>query len=299
MRRIKKYTPMCFVLLRRKYLAYKQVSRMRKLNICVVKYLESSEILSKEQENILNYLRHNLNSNSPFPYAFPLKYNPNNIIVYRDKNLNMRYVIHENKRLYFKKSWDKYLIQAYYNSLMIEQDVESPHRYETDGFQVGEGDVVVDVGGAEGNFALSIVEKASKVYIFESDQTWIEVLKATFAPWKEKVIISSRYVSNNDFSDNITLDNFFRNREKIDFIKADIEGAEIKLLEGCQEKLLTHVPLKIVLCTYHRQDDAIELNQVLVKNGFRTEFSKGYMIFPADPNIAPPFIRRGLIRGIK
>ena len=39
--------------------------------------------------------------------------------------------------------------------------------------------------------------------------------------------------------------------------------------------------------------------RVLVKKGFITEYSKGYMIFVYDDIISPPYLRRGLIRARK
>jgi 16S rRNA A1518/A1519 N6-dimethyltransferase RsmA/KsgA/DIM1 with predicted DNA glycosylase/AP lyase activity len=48
---------------------------------------------------------------------------------------------------------------------------------------VAEGDVVVDAGAAEGNFALSVIDKASKVYIIEGDAGWCEALRQTFLPY--------------------------------------------------------------------------------------------------------------------
>lgn len=42
--------------------------------------------------------------------------------------------------------------------------------------------------------------------------------------------------------------------ERVDFIKADIEGYERKLLMGAQETLKRFAP-KLALCTYHLPDD--------------------------------------------
>lgn len=39
--------------------------------------------------------------------------------------------------------------------------------YLDEDFQVEEGDVVLDVGVAEGNFSMEIIERASKIYLFE------------------------------------------------------------------------------------------------------------------------------------
>jgi hypothetical protein len=125
-------------------------------------------------------------------------------------------------------------------------------------------------------------------------------LEATFAPWKEKVVIVNKYVSDNDKKNNVTLDAFFRN-EKIDFIKADIEGAEPRLLAGAKAILSRQAPMKVVLCTYHKRDDAEALHQMLTEKGFHTEFSEGYMLFLYEmcDKFEPPYLRRGLIRGVK
>jgi hypothetical protein len=202
--------------------------------------------------------------------------------------------------LYFKRDWDEEQIQKYYNGLLIEQDISSPHRYETAEFHVSEGDVVIDAGVAEGNFALSIVDKVKKLYLFEVDEAWIEVLKITFAPWKDKVIIINKYVSNNNKDNCITLDSFFGD-EQIDFIKADIEGAESQLLDGAKTILSRQTSIKIVLCTYHKHRDADILNRMLIEKGFSAEFSKGYMIFyyEAYDKLKPPYLRKGLIKAKK
>jgi hypothetical protein len=207
----------------------------------------------------------------------------------------MCYVLHDGKRLYFPKTWDEERVKAYYNAISSEQDIDSPHRYETADFHVEEGDVIVDVGSAEGNFALDVVERAKKLYLFEVEPIWIEALEATFAPYKNKVVIVNKYVSDNNDENCVTLDNFFSN-EKIDFIKADIEGAEPQLLAGAKNILASRTSIKMTLCTYHRHNDAAVLQQVLNTNGFRTEFSRGYMIFIHDRNLRPPYLRRALIR---
>jgi hypothetical protein len=98
----------------------------------------------------------------------------------------------------------------------------------------------------------------------------------------------------------ITLDKFFEHK-KIDFIKADIEGAETQLLEGAKAILSRKTPLKAVLCTYHKHNDAEMLQRTLAEKGFRTEFSSGYMIFYYEiyDKLKPPYLRRGLIRAEK
>ncbi|MDR1323279.1 MAG: FkbM family methyltransferase [Candidatus Margulisbacteria bacterium] len=231
-----------------------------------------------------------------FPYSFTKKYKPNNILVFYDDNCGLNYVLYENKRMYFPRDWDKCSIQSYYSFLLAEQDASSPHLYLTDNFQVQPCDVVVDVGTAEGNFALSVVEKAKKLYLFETEKQWLKPLKETFAPWRDKVVIVNKYVSDQTKNNCVKLDDFFK-AGKINFLKADIEGAELQMLDGAEHLLAAAKNLKIVLCTYHKQRDAELFKKILTASGFQTEFSKGYMIVPLE--FAPPYLRRGLIRAVK
>jgi hypothetical protein len=293
----KKIAPAFALLQWRKYKRKKEERKKNKLHRAIIDYLENipPEDLTDERRDVLDYLKQHLLA--IFPYSYTGKYNSKKVFVYLDAEKEMRYILQDGKRLYFKKGWSEEQVQTSYNGLLIEQDCLSPHRYETDEFHVSEGDVVIDAGVAEGNFALSVIEKVKKIYLFEVDETWIEALNVTFAPWKDKVIIVNKYVSDNNKGNCITLDAFLGN-EKIDFIKADIEGAERQLFNG-GVILLKQTPMKVVLCTYHRHDDAEMLNQMLIEKGFHTEFSKGYMIFIYDNKLNVPYLRRGLIRATK
>ncbi|MCC9138228.1 FkbM family methyltransferase [Pontibacter silvestris] len=181
----------------------------------------------------------------------------------------------------------------------MEQDKASPHKYLTDQFKVEKGEVVVDAGAAEGIFSLSVIEQVRKIYLFETDEEWIEALEATFAPWKEKVEIINKYVSNNNDHHNLSLDAFFKDKESVNFIKADVEGAEADLLEGSKELLSKDSNLKVAITTYHKQNDETHLAKVLHSSGFKTENSTGFMLYIYDKDIKPPYFRRGLIRAYK
>ncbi|MDR1370730.1 MAG: FkbM family methyltransferase [Dysgonamonadaceae bacterium] len=194
-----------------------------------------------------------------------------------------------------KRSMTRLEIQRSYDNLIFEQQPHSPHCYFSDDFFVTESDIVIDAGTAEGNFALSIIDKVSKIYLFEADLGWIEALEATFEPWKEKVIISNNFISNNDVGKNITLDMAIGS-QSVDFIKADIEGAEVDMLRGMDKILSRQSNLKLVLCTYHHQSDEKDLSDILRKKGFSISPSEGYMILFDDPDFQAPYLRRGVIR---
>jgi hypothetical protein len=272
-----------------------------------------SEQYSQKENKIRNYFL-SLNTNDPetleiidyfkkyrfsiFPYEFFRKYHASDIDVLLDKTTKTQYVMHGNKRLYFPEDLEAENIRIYYNNLCVEQDKDSPHRYEVDGYIVQNGDVIADVGAAEGIWALNNAEKAGKIYLFECNREWIKALQKTFEPWKEKVVIVDKYVSNVNDGKNITLDGFFGGK-RIDFIKADIEGMEIKLLEGSKGLLADNNYLKLLLCAYHSKNDGTEIKKILESNGFITEYSKRYMLFIYDRELEKPYIRRGLVRAMK
>ena len=133
----------------------------------ILKHFESlpENEVNDEQKEVIGFLKNN--PVKIFPYPFHFNYSPENIEVLYDQQLGMRYVLLEGKRLYFKKRWRDKRIKRAYSDLLREQDLNSPHRYLTDSFTVGNDDVVADIGAAEGNFSLSVIEKIKKVYIFE------------------------------------------------------------------------------------------------------------------------------------
>jgi hypothetical protein len=236
-----------------------------------------------------------------FPYAFPGKYPLSDIKIWKDSALKMYFTELEGKKLYFKPNSTEEKAKKYFRSLLLEQDPESPHRYVSNNFFVTDHDVLADVGSAEGNFSLEHIEKLKTVHLFEKDPDWIKALEATFKPWSEKINIVPSYVGNRDSEGIITLDSYFKSHEKPELIKADVEGAEFSVLEGAKSIMKNTSNLKIAVCTYHNQYDADLLSSYVLDLGFKTEFSKGYMLFYyGKENIfKPPYLRRGLLRGWK
>ena len=260
-------------------------------------YSSQPEPPKPEIQKALDYLKERPMTN--FPYLELDKYNPGYIKVYRDKENGLRYVLLDNKRLYFKKKWNKYRIKKAFCGLLKEQDPDCPHCYENGSFKIEQGDVLVDVGAAEGNFALSVIEKVSKVILFESDERWIEALNATFEPWKEKVVIVPKFVGDVTNEGVTTLDDYFTEEDKISFLKIDVEGAEMALLNGTKRILQKVHPLKLAICTYHKQEDERLFGPILRGYGFETAPSDGFVLMYHDPKLTPPYFRRGLIRATK
>lgn len=233
-----------------------------------------------------------------FPYEFALKYNPEDVNVSRNTINGLCYVVHCGKELYFPRKMSREEIQEKYNNLLIEQDVKSPHRYLTKTFDIDEGMIVADVGCAEGVLALEAIEKVKRVYLFECKKEWVEALNATFMPWQDKVILVQKYVSDTVNGDTTTIDAYLKDCRDSILIKMDVEGAEASVLTGSR-KTLDKDNVEIICCTYHRQNDAEEFQQLFSSKGFQTEFTDGYIFWKYDKIFKPPYFRKGLIRAWK
>jgi hypothetical protein len=290
---IKRILPEAFIIVLKNLIDNKGRDRRKKMQK-IVDYFRN---LNKNEQtyeilDIINFFEKN--GFSYFPYDFSLRQTLQNEAFF-DASCKMYFVLHKNKKMYFPQTFDKKRSECCYSSLLLEQDEKSPHLYITDKFNVKEGDIIADIGSAEGIFSLSNIEKASKIYLFESDKNWIEALEKTFEPYKTKVQIINKSISAKTKRDNITLDDFLQG-SRVDFIKADIEGAEIDLLRGAKRTIQGNKNLRMVLCTYHRENDAKILEEILKLSGFSTEFSTGYMIFIDDNNLKEPYLRKAVIR---
>jgi len=259
----------------------------------VLRYYKSRKGGNKEIDEAVNFIKKR--GLKVFPYKFIDKYDPDKIKVHTNDISGIRYVMHEGEKLFFPRPMQRYVIRRVYTSLLREQDPDSPHRYLTPEFNVEEGDVIIDIGAAEGNFSLSAVHKAKRIYLFEMDPIWQNALERTFEPWKEKVKIINKYVSDTDSEDTMRLDTLLE--ELIDenlFIKIDVEGAEKKVLDGA-EKILEKEGTKAIVCTYHYQNDYDELSSIMKKKKYNIETSPGYMLFHIF-GVDAPYFRKGLIR---
>lgn len=219
--------------------------------------------------------------------------------VFWDDNYKLYYVIYNKKKMYLKRKYNTIeKVRRYYTSLLLEQDEQSPHRYLTNKFQLDKGSIVLDAGVAEGNFALDVIDLVDKIYLVEADSEWIEVLKYTFAPYMDKVEIIHGYLG--DKEGEISIDSII-GEGRLDFLKMDIEGAELSALKGAR-KVLDRENVKIDICTYHRENDYQDISTELDKYKYVYWPSSGYMVFITPANykdIDKPKLVRGLIQGSK
>jgi FkbM family methyltransferase len=167
------------------------------------------------------------------------------------------------------------------------------------------GDVVIDAGGCWGDTALyfaSLVGDAGRVYTFEFDPESLEILRANLALnpqlagrievveqalWDssgERIAFTQggRCTTVNGGGDDrsaqahqvatITLDDFVEQNgiDRVGFIKADVEGSELRLLKGAGHSLHRFAP-RLAIAAYHREDDLVRLPQALqvLRPGYR------------------------------
>ena len=149
---------------------------------------------------------------------------------------------------------------------------------------VKKDDVVIDCGGATGDTALYFSSKgASKILIVEFIKSNIELIKKQFQnnkkyndlieiiekPLWDKSGVDLSYLEkgsatrvafNNDYPKKIQsgcIDEIAVDIE-VDFIKMDIEGAELPALRGAAKTIKTNKP-KLAICVYHKENDLIEI----------------------------------------
>jgi len=265
---------------------------------------------SEEAGKIIEYLRHY--PYSMIPYSWFNEYLIRPVYVEYDSACELYYVLWNDLKIYFYDT-RKSAVACYFNTISGEMDIRSPHRYiteqndmigtidtgvgeyeaskhneNTSAFCVADGDVVADIGCAEGNFSLGIINRAAHVYLFEPDTNWLPALQQTFKAFKDKVTIVNKMVSDYDSECTVTLDTFFKDKP-VHFIKADIEGAEGKMLAGARGLFSNHKNIKAAVCTYHKKEDADDFKNYFNELGYKTSFTDGYMAVDAS-------LRKGVIR---
>ena len=259
--------------------------------------------LTMEQEEVLSYLRSN--RFSLVPYDWCSKYMTMPVRVYKDRSKKLNYAVLDDKKIYFRRYTDQGIVRRAVRELSCEQDPRSPHRYVTDenrilgtipaekrrrGHFVCPGDTVADVGAADGIFSLSIADTASHIYLFECDPDWIPALEETFRDYNSKVTLVQKFVSDEEDENSVTLDGFFKGKRDISFLKADIEGAEPKMLRGAQELLREKRIHRASVCVYHDMSHPTDFERKFQEAGYSVRFTDGLML-----NRSKPFMLKGVL----
>lgn len=172
---------------------------------------------------------------------------------------------------------------------------------------VQENDVVIDGGACWGDTALYFgnrVGEAGKVFSFEFDPANIAIFEKNltlnpslsncveicpFALWDksgQEINCSSNYgtssaldigTGSSKTAQTLTIDDFCAEKNLIvDFIKLDIEGAELRALIGAEHTIRKCKP-KLAICLYHKIQDFLEIPEFLEKLDIGYRFYIGHV----------------------
>ena len=181
------------------------------------------------------------------------------------------------------------------------------NQYSYKDCKVQEGDFVIDAGGCWGDTSLIFSSKVGakgKVFTFEFFEDNLSVLKENLSYNKElvsNIVLTEKplYNKSNEIlylnhacadittlTENknnlqqyktVSIDDFVKDNkiEKIDFIKMDIEGCELKALHGAINTLKNYKP-KLAIAAYHKYEDYYEIPK------FLNELNIGYKFYFAS-----------------
>ncbi len=151
------------------------------------------------------------------------------------------------------------------------------HYYRKPQTPIEKGDILLDVGTAEGLFPLVVLDQCEKLFLVEPSAAFGEALAKTFQGAEDKVTLFRSAVGNTDgevyFDENSLeghvsttgsripihkIDTLIPAEQKITFLKADIEGFELDMLKGAAATIRRNKP-KIAITSYHPQNNAAEM----------------------------------------
>lgn len=171
-------------------------------------------------------------------------------------------------------------IEGIYQVTTETFDPDDWHYYQKKHTEVQKGDVILDVGAAEGLFALSVVDRCKKIIMIEPNDFFYNALTRTFKDYGQKSEIYNVAVGNTEgeivfdqtsLSGHIDHDNqegtrkvitkidtLLQNESEMTYLKADLEGYEMEMLRGASQTITRHKP-KIAITTYHTENNSWDI----------------------------------------
>jgi FkbM family methyltransferase len=182
--------------------------------------------------------------------------------------------------LYYHKSL---LLHMLYQTLAEQFYKWQWHYYQIPQTQITPEDIVFDCGCAEGVFSFINAKNAKHIYCFEPLSEYLNGLYKTFSDYKNISIINSAlgdktgqaylmksginsFVTSESTGEKVKIDtiDYFCSTNKlgVNYIKADLEGSEMNLLQGASETIKKNRP-KIAITTYHEESHAYQIREFL------------------------------------
>ena len=212
-----------------------------------------------------------------FPFTmFPYPYRGEPYAVQSGEDNGLPFCEYAGKRVYFPSGMTREQVEWCFRVYLEDEGLtglgrrtRSPHCYVTENHRPDENDVIVDIGASEGFFTRGFIEEARRAVLIETEDKWQGPESLTFKAFPDKVEIIAQCLERIDIPKKSDDESFF--------IKMDIEGAEVGVLESSKD-FLTSNRCKISCCVYHRRTDAKVIERILRAYGYSTEFSRGVMI---------------------
>jgi FkbM family methyltransferase len=157
------------------------------------------------------------------------------------------------------------------------------HYYEIPQTAVKSEDTVADCGAAEGLFTLTVAHRCRYVFAIEPAPAFVRALERTLAGFTNVSVlpyalaesdgvvrlsadgITSRVIETDDgqLVPARAIDSLFvRQGRRLDYLKADLEGAEVSMLRGAIETIRAYRP-RIAITTYHQREHAEQIAALL------------------------------------
>ena len=184
---------------------------------------------------------------------------------------------------------------------------------------IAAGDVVIDCGCCEGTFARQALEQgASKVICLEPNAVLVKCLQRTFRGEIEegRIVVchaacgalrgraffasdpsnpAAGLLSDKIGAEMVPVETLAEitaqsNLQRVDFIKMDIEGAELQAVEGALPILEKFHP-KLAITTYHRNFDYASIAPLLIAAGYRDVIATGLSAGASGRKYRPALLR--------
>lgn len=167
---------------------------------------------------------------------------------------------------------------------------EGPYEYGQ--VKISQGDIVFDIGASVGYVSVYAASKGAESYAFEPSPENYPLIKQHGELNKNRIHLVPYVIADECGTANfrikhdcyagssldenaggeltslpqLTIDEFMKREklEKVDYIHANIMGAERLMLQGAQETIRRYTP-KIAVCTYQRNDDKQVLADLILK----------------------------------
>jgi hypothetical protein len=139
--------------------------------------------------------------------------------------------------------------------------------FAPDLYDWSDDECVVDCGANNGDSIVAIIEaKGSfgKIYAIEADWDLLQEAKELAAILPEKIAKKIEFYHAVLGSDGKGSLDVMLKGLKVTMIKMDIEGAELKTLEGARKIIAEQMPV-LAICVYHKKEDLVEI-PAFIKN---------------------------------